>query len=467
VGFGILADMADKWHIDEIEHGEPLRPDGDVVSHVLVFDEGFAYDRQDLVVEAVKFLQTLPGVTEVEHIEREAVGIAAPAMPTSRLTEAMRDWWAAAKRHKPPWMAAVDRAADIVSNLVAAHGFQRQGWELTRVLDAELTHVIALGHESGGRPDRHWLAVGAYFRLTLPDVHGFLVLRYTGELDADAELAEAITGRMLPALDALPTVDAMLDRWQDRRSIDESGRRPYHFPDSWLHAQVLVARGRLAEAGSVYQRQFEDAQPRQRKSLLELVARQAVPPLTTATNPHLSVAQDAALAAWQADTASMADRLRTLTGLRLDGSARSVDDLWAWLRDSYERLQTTFADLTPALGSTYYGVLTENDIRSGRLPFEPWHRVCAELVTAYLGQVVMAKAPGTQWGIGGDGELAMVHLGGTALLRRVFTLIHEEFGSPTDGFHSRRLGQLVNDMVRWVNDGQYPPWIVRLGTPGP
>ena len=41
----------------------------------------------------------------------------------------------------------------------------------------------------------------------------------------DAELAEVITGRLLPTLDALPTVDAMLDRWQDELSIDEGARQ--------------------------------------------------------------------------------------------------------------------------------------------------------------------------------------------------------------------------------------------------
>ena len=459
--------MAGAWHIDEVERGEPLRPDGDVASHVLVFDEGVAYDRQDLVAEAVKFLQTLPGVTEVEHIEREAVEIAAHAVPTSQLTGAMRRWWRAAQQQKPPWTIAVDRAADIVSNLTAAHGFQRQGWELTRVLDAELTHVLSLGHEFGQTPGEHSLTVGAYVRLALPDLRSFSVARHTGELDADAELAEVITGRLLPTLDALPTVDAMLDRWQDELSIDEGARQQYTLPDAWLHAEVLISRGRLAEAGQVYQQAFERGQPRQRQSLLELVARQGVPPLTTATNPHLSVAEEVTLAAWQANTAPMVDRLRSVTGLPLDGSPQSVDELWAWLRDARDPLQTTLADGTPALGMSYYGALTANDIRSGRLPFEPWYRVTVELVTAYLGQVVMAQAPGTVWGIGGDGELALARHGGTGLLWRVFTITHAAFGGPADQFHPHRLRQLLNDMVRWVNDAQYPPWIVRLGVPGP
>ena len=79
----------------------------------------------------------------------------------------------------------------------------------------------------------------------------------------------------------------------------------------------------------------------------------------------------------------------------------------------------------------------------------------------------MAQAPGTVWGIGGDGELAMARHGGTGLLWRVFTITREAFGAPADQFHPHRLRQLLNDMVRWVNDAQYPPWIVRLGVPGP
>jgi hypothetical protein len=76
-----------------MEH-DPRRP----VSHVLVFDEGVAGDREDLVSEAVKFLGTLPGVTEVDHAEREIVEIASHDVPDSRLTEALRSWWEAAKQ---------------------------------------------------------------------------------------------------------------------------------------------------------------------------------------------------------------------------------------------------------------------------------------------------------------------------------------------------------------------------------
>jgi hypothetical protein len=88
--------MAEEWYIDEVESGP--------VSHVLVFDEGVAVDREDLVAEAIEFLETYPGVTMVEHVEREAVEIAAHAGSTSQLTEAMRRWWEAAKQE----LASVD-----------------------------------------------------------------------------------------------------------------------------------------------------------------------------------------------------------------------------------------------------------------------------------------------------------------------------------------------------------------------
>jgi hypothetical protein len=53
------------------------------------------------------------------------------------------------------------------------------------------------------------------------------------------------------------------------------------------------------------------------------------------------------------------------------------------------------------------------------------------------------------------------------LLWRVLTFIHQAFDVPVDEFDPLRLRRLADDMVRWVNDGQYPPWIVRLGVPGP
>jgi hypothetical protein len=362
---------------------------------------------------------------------------------------------------------AVDRAADIVSDLTAAHGYQRQGWELTRVLDAELSHVIALDHAFGYGRNEHSLTVTARVKLALPDLQWFTVVQYTGGLDATAELAQVITGRVLPTLAPLSTVDAMLDRWQDERSIEEGARRQYTIVEARLHARVLVSRGRLDEARQAYQRDFEHSQPQQRPYLLEQAAKLGVPPLATGTNPHLSVAEEATLAAWQANAAATVDRLRGVTGLPLDGSRRSVDELWAWLRDSRHRLQTTFADATPAFAMSYYGLHTGSDIRSGQVPFEPWYRATVELVTAYLGQVVIARAPGTQWGIGRDGELAMARHNGTGLLWRVATIVHQAFGATVDEFDPHRLRRLVDDMIRWVNDARYTAWIVRLGVPGP
>ncbi|HEX6682977.1 MAG TPA: hypothetical protein VF062_09295 [Candidatus Limnocylindrales bacterium] len=455
--------MTVEWRIDAVEQGvEP-------VTHLLAFDEGVAYDREDLVAEAVKYLETLPGVTGVEHVEREFVEIAARDLKTSQLTEALERWWEAAEREKRPWMVAVDRAAGILAELTAAHGYRRDGgWQVTRVLDAELSHAISLDHAFGRRPGEHSLTVTGFVRLALPRAQAFTVVRWTGALEdgtEPADLAETITGRVLPSLDPLSTVEVILERWRDGRSILEGGRRPYTVPEGWLYAQVLISRGLLAEAGQVYQLEFEGCQPRQRQHLLEQAAKHGVPRPVTAANPHLSIAEEATLAAWQANTVSMVDQLCDLTGLRLDGSSRSVDELWAWLRDSPDRLQATFADATPALGKSYYGVLTGSDIASGRLPFEPWYRVTVELVTAYLGHVVMERAPGTRWGIGGDGELAMAWRGGTGLLWRVCTIVHEAFGAPAGDFRPRRLSGLADDMVRWVNDGTYSPWMVLLEQP--
>jgi hypothetical protein len=472
--------MPQEWHIHEAKPGGP-------VSHQLVFEDDVALDRADLVAEAVEFLQTLPGVIDVEHAEEEVIVIAADAVPTSQLTEAMRRWWEVAKQEKRPWMAAVDRAAGIVSDLIAAHGYQRHGyqrhgyqrhgWELIRVLDAELTHVIILDHRFHW--GKHWLTVTADIRLPqwqaqMGEAETFLpqlqktVADYSGGLDADGELAEAITGRLLPALDALPSVDAMLDRWQNEQSIKEEGRYSHYPSELRLHARVLVSRGRLTEAQQVYQKDFEHCRPDQRPYLLELAAGQGVPPLTTASNPHLSVTEEATLAAWLANTDSMVDQLRCVTGLRLNGSRRSVDQLWAWLRDSRDRLQTTFAAATPVLGASFYGVLTRIDIQYGRVPFEPWYAVTVELVTAYLGRVVTRRAPGTAWGIGANGELAMARHGGTGLLSSVYyTISHEAFDPPADQFKPHKLRWLVDNMVQRVNDKKYPAWVVRLGVPGP
>ncbi|MEU8080919.1 hypothetical protein AB0B31_36370 [Catellatospora citrea] len=452
--------MDEQWSVSEAGRGASM-------SHVLVFDECIASDRMDLVADAVGFLATLPGVTEVEHVEREVIEFDAHGVPAARLSLALRCWWDAAAAERRPWMAATDQAVQTVHDIVAAHGYRRRGWQLTRALGAELTHVITMDHHFGRGRDDHAIALTADVMLCVPDRQHFTVVSYTGGIDDEAALTSAVTDRVIPALDALPTVDTMLDRWQVGSSIHESGRRPYWMDEGRLHARVLASRGRLDEARQVYQEDFERSQPMQRPHLLRLVEQLGVPPLTTASSPHLTVAEEATLAAWQAHTATASSRLREVTGARLDGSRRSLDELWAWLRQPPDGLQATFARATPILAASFYGYRTCADIRSGRVAFEPWRRVAVELVTAYLGQVVIRQAPGTMWGVAGDGELAMVRHGGTGLLSRVFTIADSAPGAPVDQFDPHRLRRLADDMVRWVNDRRYPPWVVRLGMPGP
>src|SRR5215468_11485018 len=120
--------MDDEWRIDDVG------PRG-LASHELVFTEDVAAFREDLLAEAVEFLKTLPGVAAVERVEREIIAMAAHAVPTWQLTEAVRRWWEAAEQQRRPWMIAMDRAAQTVFDLAVAHPYQWHGWELTRVLD--------------------------------------------------------------------------------------------------------------------------------------------------------------------------------------------------------------------------------------------------------------------------------------------------------------------------------------------
>lgn len=431
--------MDDDWRIHEARTAGP-------VSHELVFSEDVTALREDLVVEAVEFLRGLPGVTTVERVDREAIALATQAVPTGQLTEAVRSWWAAAKQRRTGWMVAMDRTAQTVSGLAGAHGFQLRDWELTRVLDPELTQVISLHHRFGEGPGEHTLIVTAYLTLTLPDVQHRTVANYCGDLGDEAALISAVTGRILPALQAVSTVDVLVEQ----------------SPDPELHARLLAARGRLAEARELYQQEFERSTPQQRPVLLQLVERLGVPPLTTAADARLSVAEEATLAAWQANTTTMTGRLSSLSEAGLDGTRGSLDGLWAWLRDSRDRLEREFGDAAPVLAVSYYGMRIGNDIRQGRVPFQPWYRVTVELVTAYVGGVVAGMQPGTAWGVAGDGELSLVHHSGTGLLSRVFTIAHTAFGAPVEEFDPYRLRRLADDLVRWVNDPSNRAFVVRL-----
>lgn len=115
-----LAAVDGEWRIAEVGPGGP-------VSHELVFSEDVPVFREDLVAEAVEFLATLPGITAVERVEREAIALAADAVPTGGLIEEVRGWWETAKEQPRPWMTAMDRAAQTVLDLTAAYGYQLHG----------------------------------------------------------------------------------------------------------------------------------------------------------------------------------------------------------------------------------------------------------------------------------------------------------------------------------------------------
>jgi hypothetical protein len=446
---GILSAVDDEWRLGETAFGAGF-------THELIFVEEVAGEREDLVAGIVEFLPTVPGVTAVEHVDREAVLIAAAGVPAGRLSAAVRRRWEKSKKQRPAWMAAMDRAALTVEELT---GFQRDGWQLTRVADGELSQLITLDHGFGWEPGEHSVTVSAYVRLALPDPQHHEVLRHIGDLGDSEQLSEVVTGRVLPVLEPLTSVDALLARWQNQESIEERGR--YRLPEIRLHARVLLSRGRLAEARDLYQIDFDRTQPRHRPYLLRSLAAWGLPALTTAGDPRLSVGEEATLTAWHTSTRPLTDRLRELSGLRLDGTRESLDELWAWLRDSRERLRAEFADAVPGLAMSFYGALA-GGTDAAAAPRDPWYRVTVELVTAYIGEVVVAQAPGTVWAIGEAGELGLVRRSGTGLPWRVLAVVHEAFGAPVDEFDPHLLRRLADDMLRWVGENPVNQvWITR------
>lgn len=69
-----------------------------------------------------------------------------------------------------------------------------------------------LDHYFGDEPGEHSLSVAARVRLTLPDLEHFYAMQYACKLDDADALVSAITGRVLPTLEELSSVDALLDQ---------------------------------------------------------------------------------------------------------------------------------------------------------------------------------------------------------------------------------------------------------------
>jgi hypothetical protein len=431
----------DDWELVEAGSGS--------YSHVVVFAEDVRVDREDLVEGAVEFLATLPGVASADQVDRGIVELVADGVPVARLAGALRRWWTKAEKQRKPWMAAMERR--VATAIALMPGFRREGWELTRVLDPEVTHVLGLDHVFGRSPDEHRIHVTAQVRLTVPGGEVRTVVTESMDLaDADG-FAELLNGRVGPELAALPSVDAMVARWE------RDGARP---GEEFGYARALVARGRLDEARELYQRVYERDAPRHRTYTLWVAERAGVPPLDTAADPRVSRPDEATMLAWQREVPARVDRLRELSGLRLDGSPESLDDLWAWLRTAGERLR---AETEPVFAERFYNPLSGGDLRRSWGPFEPWYRTTVELVTAYLGTVVIGAQPGTVWGISEDGGLALKGRSGTGLLHRVYMITCEAVEDRDDDeFDPRRLWRLHGDMIRWTTAGDGRAEIIEI-----
>src|SRR5690349_1344068 len=106
---GILIAVDAEWHLEEI-------PDASF-THELSFVEEVTSEREDLVAGLIEFVATVPGVDRVDRVDREAALITAPGLPAPRLAAAMRRWWARARRQRPAWKGAFDRAVRTIEDL--------------------------------------------------------------------------------------------------------------------------------------------------------------------------------------------------------------------------------------------------------------------------------------------------------------------------------------------------------------
>jgi hypothetical protein len=182
-----------------------------------------------------------------------------------------------------------------------------------------------------------------------------------------------------------------------------------------VFASILARDGDLDGSRRVLQERFDRALPRQRPWIIDRARTFGVPPLTTGTDPALSVEDEAVLAEWIAGAPARIEQLRRLTPRRtgtrrvvfrwqrqppeLDGSMRSPSGLWAWLIDVVDhpdgiRLESV------ALAHRYRG---HDLLRDGGLA--PALEALVDLVAADVGAVIVAETPGSRWGLDDDAHL--------------------------------------------------------------
>jgi hypothetical protein len=319
----------------------------------ITYDDEVAHEHDALVEAVATDLVRMSGVAEVLRDDREVLRVRT-TLDEAELVETVRVLWREAAGLAAPTGPTVKEVASAIAPQLKAAGFRRRGNRWNREPTPGLVHVVEVGRQDD--------AVVLHFGVYVAEVSR-LRFGWSRPAFVDDSLCQVRLGpRDLPPE---PPVSAFVDAVErevlptlDRRRVPGDLLAPEVHLHRLDRAILLRLEGDRRGAQDLLQKAFDEA--RARRHVHEVTARCGLDPLVVGSSPVRSRAEDDLLTAWTADARAAVARLRRRTGLRLDGSLGSLDEIDRILRPLVERAQrepegppTTYAQVPRNLWGNY------------------------------------------------------------------------------------------------------------------
>lgn len=397
-------------------------PDDPMFTHVVAFSDYIAHERDDLVAQAVAFLNGLAGIDRAVHEDREVIRLVASATGTNEIARQFGSWWAEVRNAPPPWEEVLKQLGAAAHTVLKPAGFKKRKQTFNRQSSDDVWHVVEIRRiddrtgridigiyvegvdAARGRPGERpsWISeVVCHIRDPLGGRHTFSLH------DDPASVVELLATDILPALESLRTRSQL-------RSAGDDGRRKLgmHRPANVVVAALAAMDGDHDVAHRILQQTFEQANRRARPGIITAGERMGLERLTTGDDPTLTVLDEALLAEWAERQPDRLDQLQSIIdahpvparrrvgrpkSIDLSAGRRAVPALWRWLARRTPDWGTE--GLTPMMPARYLGTTFDQ--------LSDAHQALGELLVSVMFDVAGREISGLAWDYDMNGDLAM------------------------------------------------------------
>ncbi len=410
------------------------------------FSDEIAYEREDVIEHAERFLNGLEGVACLWE-DRERFVCRSTLLRVAEVEDRFANFWAEVVKAQPAWSTRIADIIETVAPVFKASGFKKRGGVFTRDCDDDVVHIVDIAHvfdsdEDGKRISKVVVDCAIYLplveELMHPGVKRPVALRefhatirtvfYATRL---TDLADDVYIEV--ATDALAAFDGLTTLEQIARELEAPTREIASMRTSYLKALVFFALGRSDDAAVALRDAYDERIPLARDSLLSVAQRLMPHAITTSSfDRRISVREVELLRQWASGhEARLREIERLVAALSppkkrrfrlgapktadLDFSIASLQHIDALLTTSMRQpVAAALSGSLPILGSRFFEV-TGPRIADVTGPGYQWLARMGELIASYVAEIVAREVDDCWWGIAGSGGLGiagprLVHL---------------------------------------------------------